>query len=120
MSFSVSKLVKSLESLPAKEREAKETQLLADFARHAAFNRPLGHAGFSKLFAVPPGLEELSLAADPDVVSITTEEEFERAMMNPTQPLLFIRSGTTVPEAVLHYLLEQSLDVKTVFVARAQ
>lgn len=118
MTFSVNALKKELEALPTKERTAREAQLLADYARHAAFGRPLAGAGLSRLYNVQGGMEEASLAGDADIVSITTEEAFAQAVNDSSKPLLLIRSGAKIAEAFMRRLLTQSTFVKTVFIAQ--
>jgi len=117
MSFSVKKLAESLETMTVQEREVAETKLLADYARHAAFMRPIASAGFSKIFAVSPGLEEESLAGDTDMVSIHTQDEFVDALQQRDKPLLLIRGGANVPQSLVIHLLEQCVGEKTVFIA---
>ena len=118
MSFSIAKLTQSLASMPVQERAAIEAKLLADYARHAAFLRPLGSAGMSKMFAVAPGLEESALAEDAGITSIASQSAFEQAAIASDKPLLLIRSNADIDEAIVTQALEQTPYVKTVFIVR--
>jgi hypothetical protein len=115
MSFSVANLAKTLESLPPKERKAMESKLLADYARQAAFARPLDMIGLSRIYEVSAGLEELSLSQDADIVSVNTQEEFEQAMNKADALMLLIRSGAKISDLVLAHTLEHSVQAKTIF-----
>jgi len=118
MQHFIADTIQALNAMPPKERDAAETQMLADYARHAAFTRPIGTAGLSSIFRVSPGLEEAALAEDTDVVSITTQDELQQAMEQRDKPLLLVRSQANCSQALIEYMLERSLHIKTVFVAR--
>ena len=118
MTFSVSQLKESLKFMSPDERKAAETQILADYARHAAFARPLASAGLSRVFATSSGMEEAALAEDKDVISIRTLDAFKAALETRSQPLLLIRSGTDISENEIYHLLEQSVTEKTIFLVQ--
>ncbi len=118
MTFSVASLKASLESMSPDERKAAENKLLADYARHAAFGRPLASAGLSRVFVVAAGMEEHALAEDTDVLSIRSLEQFKAALETSRHPLLLIRTGTDIAEQQIYDLLETCVAEKTVFIAR--
>ena len=118
MTFNIAQFKESLKAMSPDERRAAENKLLADYARHAAFGRPLASAGLSRVFVVAAGMEENALAEDADIVSIRSLEHFKAALENRGHPLLLVRTGTDIAEQQIYDLLETCVAEKTVFIAR--
>jgi len=118
MTNSVNALKKSLTAMTAQDRNKAETQLLADYARHAAFERPVDAIGPVSLYAVAAGLEEAALTKDEDIHSVITEEELQRAIESRTMRLILIPSHAKLSDALITYLCERGVYEKTIFISR--
>ncbi len=116
----ISQIEEKLKSLPEKERAEMQSQLLADYARHAAFQRPLGMSGFSRIYKIHSGVEETMLSGDKDVVVITTEVELEELVKARANPLILVKTGASITQERIFALLEHCIYEKAVFIAKPE